>query len=287
MNVYVLSHNGIGDNFFMIGALNFLDKFYDNVFLICKARNNKHIAPFLISPSVNTVPLLLDARDGFNERENLTKFFNSNKHNHEYDLFVCGGHKSTFKSRITNKEFLNCKKLDESYTIGYDTLNCKNYKFIKNFYNDMGLNLTHFYEFWHVSSTEESIRLFKLIDKYYIVFIQYKSSDNKVLNITNLVNKYINKSGTILICNDKNLYEGGDQTNEKYKIAKLFVYNKFINYIDTIKNSDEIYIIDSSFTGIVLPLLKTNRLKAKIVRIIRRNIKKCVLLPTPTPKIKP
>lgn len=35
-------------------------------------------------------------------------------------------------------------------------------------------------------------------------------------------------------------------------------------------NSTEIYIIDSCMTGIVLPLLKTGHLKARVVRIILR-----------------
>jgi hypothetical protein len=37
-------------------------------------------------------------------------------------------------------------------------------------------------------------------------------------------------------------------------------------------NANEIYIIDSCFTGIILPLVKTNKLKAKVVRIIERHI---------------
>ena len=43
------------------------------------------------------------------------------------------------------------------------------------------------------------------------------------------------------------------------------------NYIDIIKNSDEIYIIDSCFTGILLPFIKTNKLKTKNVHIFLRS----------------
>ena len=46
--------------------------------------------------------------------------------------------------------------------------------------------------------------------------------------------------------------------------------NKLIYYVDVIKNSDEIYIIDSCFTGIILPFVKTNKLKTNKVQIILR-----------------
>lgn len=89
------------------------------------------------------------------------------------------------------------------------------------------------------------------------------------------IDRYLHDSNSIIICNDKNLYNIDNKTNEievKYNICQKFVYNKVVNYLDTIKNSNEIYIIDSCFTGIVLPYLKTNQLKASIVRIIKRDL---------------
>tara|TARA_B110000211_G_scaffold46890_1_gene50329 strand:- start:2563 stop:2784 length:222 start_codon:yes stop_codon:yes gene_type:complete len=65
-----------------------------------------------------------------------------------------------------------------------------------------------------------------------------------------------------------NLYP---ETHKKHPLAQHFVYNKIINYLDTIKNCDEIYLIDSCFIGILLPLLKTNKLKTKKFRIILRS----------------
>ena len=34
MNAYILSHNGLGDNLFMNGALRFISKFYNKIFFI-------------------------------------------------------------------------------------------------------------------------------------------------------------------------------------------------------------------------------------------------------------
>ena len=86
----------------------------------------------------------------------------------------------------------------------------------------------------------------------------------------------MNDDKVILLCNDTNLYDGEskdcEQISIKHKLAQKFVMNKLTSYVDTIKNSDEIYLIDSCFVGIVLPLLKTGRLKTDKVRIIERSV---------------
>ena len=40
--------------------------------------------------------------------------------------------------------------------------------------------------------------------------------------------------------------------------------NKIVYYVDIIKNSNEIYLIDSCFLGLVLPYIKMNKLKQKL-----------------------
>ena len=110
---------------------------------------------------------------------------------------------------------------------------------------------------------------------YYLIFIQCISSVGKVLNISNLINKYVNDDKALIICNDKNLY---DKDDKKYDLAQKFVLNKIVYYVDTIKNSDEIYLIDSCFLGIVLPFIKMNKLKTKNIQIILRDdVDKCII----------
>ena len=100
------------------------------------------------------------------------------------------------------------------------------------------------------------------------------------------LNKYLFDKNTIILCNDVNLYNNiSDKNNNiedniphKRAIAEQFVFNKIIYYYDTIINSDEIYIIDSCFIGIVLPLLKLKKLKTNKVRIILRDISHKILL---------
>jgi hypothetical protein len=227
---------------------------------------------FINTPNIICVP--------FNERYERNEITSiMNKNYDTSDIFICGScHTSYLKSKITNTELLNYTHINKNYTIDYDTITSEDYDFIASFYRDINLNLTYFYDYFYFPSSTESLELYTHIKHYYIVFIQLRSSCGKELNITNLMNKYLHDKNTILICNDKNLYDikeddkNTDDIKLKYNICKPFVYNTLINYNDVIINSDEIYIIDSCFIGIILPYLKMNKLKTSKVRIIKRDI---------------
>lgn len=239
-------------------------------------KNYSNIKLFFIdNPNIICIP--------FDENKEIDEIKNIINNNYSTnDIFICGDcHKSYLKNKITNQEFLNYKIIDKNYTIDFDTLTSGNYSFIENFYKDINLNLTYFYEYFYIPSTQESLDMYNTIKNYYIVFIQLKSSEGTSLNISNLLNKYLYDSNTILICNDTNLYDIANKTNDieiKFNLCKQFVYNKIINYNDVIKNSDEIYIIDSCFIGIILPYLKTNKIKANTIRIILRHNAQNIIL---------
>jgi hypothetical protein len=108
------------------------------------------------------------------------------------------------------------------------------------------------------------------VQEYDIIFIQLSSSNGKSLNISELKERYLDDINTILICNDVNVYN--IETNrQKFELSNLFIYQPIVYYKDVIQHAKEIYIIDSCFTGIILPYLKTHRLKASKVRIILRD----------------
>ena len=265
MDAYLVSHNGMGDNLYMVGALNFIKQFYKNVYFLCKNKYYENVRLFFDDKS-NIICLPFNEE---NEFASIKTILNHDKYaNKNIDILVCGFHKDYLNSKITNVDFLNYPKIDKNYTIDYPPITSNGiYSFIENFYKDINLNLTYFYEYFYLAETEISKQLFNDVSKYYLVFIQATCSDGASLNISNLTKKYINDDKVLLICTDKNLY---NKDNEKYYIAQKFVFNNLVNYVDTIKNSDEIYLIDSCFLGIVLPLLKTNQLKTKNVRIIFR-----------------
>jgi len=273
MEAYLVSHNGLGDNLFMVGALNYLLQFYNKIYFLCKNKYYENVKLFFID-TPNIICLPFDDIDEFNS---ITKIINQVYNNINIDIFICGVcHTCYLKSKINNPLFLENIVPNKNYKIDYDTINTNNYNFIENFYKDAKLNLTIFYDYFTLPSTNESIYLYNCVKQYRnIIFIQLSSSCGKKLNITNLLKKYLHDEKTILICNDKNLYEhdnNSEHIKQKYNTCNKFILNHIVNYVDVIKNSSEIYIIDSCFTGIILPFIKQKLLKANIVRIISRNL---------------
>ena len=143
-------------------------------------------------------------------------------------------------------------------------------------YNDADLTTGVMIDYWNLPKTEDSKKLYESVKDYNIIFIQSISSNNKVLRVNNIVKKYLYDDNTILLFNDYNIYDNANinlkQIKIKRELAEKFVKNKLIYYIDTIKNAKEIYMIDSCFTGIVLPLYKKGLLKANPVRLVMRRL---------------
>jgi hypothetical protein len=271
MNAYLVSHNGLGDNLFMIGAIRFLLQFYNKIFFLCKNKYYDNVKlVFYDNLNVICVP--------FNENNEYNDIYNIIHKKYYYnDILICGCHTQYISTKINHRSLLKYRNINNKYTIDFDTLTSSNYYFIENFYKNINLNLTHFFDYFYIPSTSQSVQLYNSIKNYYIVFIQLKSSNGISLNIQNLINKYLHDKNTILICNDLNIYD--KNINPLFfDLAQQFVYNYIIHYYDTILNSNEIYIIDSCFTGIVLPLAKTNKLKANTVRIILRNLANNIIL---------
>ena len=260
----LVSHNGLGDNLFMVGATNYLLEFYKYVFLLCKHKYYPNVIEFFpqtLNQRIFVIP--------FNENHEAEQLLYIANHNRSTkDILICGCHKTYIKSTITNTKYLvaSQKNKKQKYEI-VKSMNLDGYDFIENFYTDIGLNLNIFVDYFTLPETDESINLYNSIKQYKIIFTQIHSSTGHVLNIDNIIKKYKDNDEYIIICNDKNIY---NKEEKKWKLAEKFVLNKIINYYTTILNSDKIKIIDSCFTGIVLPLHLGNKLKTKDVKIIKR-----------------
>tara|TARA_R100000988_G_C3967780_1_gene149801 strand:- start:50 stop:877 length:828 start_codon:yes stop_codon:yes gene_type:complete len=261
----LVSHNGLGDNLFMVGATNYLLEFYQYVFLLCKHKYYPNVIEFFpqtLNQRIFVIP--------FNENHEAEQLLYIANHNRSTkDILICGCHKDYIKSSITNTKYLASVtgETKQKYEI-VKNMNLDGYDFIENFYTDIGLNLNHFVDYFKLPETEESIKLYNSIKQYKIIFTQIKSSTGHILNIDEYIEKYKDNDEYIIICNDKNIY---GKKEKKYNLAEKFVMNKIVNYYTTILNSYKIKIIDSCFTGIVLPLHLGNKLKTKDVKIIKRD----------------
>lgn len=269
---YYISHNGLGDLIISTSALRYLVKYYDRVFIICK---NIHCSQLQLllqdEPRIQIISVVMDSP--ISEYDNsLTVLKDAYA---DSDVFCCGYLRKDNPTKITNKAILSYNSNNLSYNTEFDKVDAS---FINKFYSDAHLDLRIYYEYFNIPRTIQSRELHDLVNNYKrVIFTQIKCSGSERLNIDGVKYKYLNDDDAIILCNDENLYD--EATNPtKYNICQRFVKNNLAWYIDTILNCNEIYIIDSCFIAIVLPLVKTNRLKADTVRIIKRELVNEILL---------
>lgn len=274
-SAYFLSHNGLGDLLISTSAVRFLLNFYETVNFICKSWHYKQLS-LILSDEPRIILISLEMNTRKEESRNIVNTLSIAYSNN--DVFTCGHYNTIMYSKITNESILSYKPDNNLYTVDYDTINSYNTGFISEFYNTINLDLRIYYDYFKIPSTIQSRELYDLVKNYKrVIFTQIKCSSGERLNIDGVKSKYMNDDDAIILCNDENLYD--EVTNPtKYNICQRFVKNNVAWYIDTIMNCNEIYIIDSCFVAIVLPLVKTNRLKADVARIIKRELVSEILL---------
>ena len=251
---YILSHNGLGDNITMIGAMRFLLQYYENIYLLCKDKYESNVK-LLVSGSGNifTVPF-----DHENEFSSCEKIINKIYNDVSTDIFICGVHKRYLQSKINNPMILNYKKSD-SYDIKW--------QHIKLFYDDMKLDLSVYYNFFAINSSYNSVKIYKYIEHLHIIFCHTQSSTNKI-GIPEYIKEYINDNNYIIICANENIY---NNTHIYFEIANKYVNIQIQEYIDIIKNACEIFVIDSCFSSMINPLIYLKKLKTEKITFQSRH----------------
>lgn len=279
-----IGHNGMGDNLNMIGALRFLLPFYKKVYFVVKIQYVERVAPFFKGSNVNFLCMVIDTPT--KESELIHGIVRSFKQKPNTDLFITGCWRNVSKEIIRNKAFLeardNFKKSMENksiLTFDHDMLTQKDYYFLPQFYENLGFHFNIYFEYFDFPAGENSEKLYNSVKHYKnIIFMQNKSSCGRMLSIDKLLQKYLNDPDTILISNDENIYEkyqslisDKDENSKKKQLVQPFVLGNIVDYKDVIMNSTEIYIIDSCLVSVIIPLFKSNKLKAHTLRIINRN----------------
>jgi len=251
-SAYIVSHNGLGDNITMIGAINFLLLHYNNIYLLCKDKYESNVKLLINNKNVIIIPF-----DHINERSSCKNIITNVYSNDYTDVFICGVHKNDIKSKITNPSILNYNK-NNKYNIKWEH--------IKTFYQDMNLDLSIYFEYFDINSTEKSIALYEKIKDINIIFCHTQSS-TKTISLPENIKAYINDNKYIIICSNENVY---NKNHAHFEVANNFVNIPVQNYIDVIKNACEIFIIDSCFSCIIYPLSVSNKLNTAKIEYIRR-----------------
>ena len=244
---YFLSHNGLGDNISNIGAVNFLLNYYDTIYFLCKDKYEENVKLFFINKNVITVPF-----NSTNEYSQCYKIIKDIQSTTDYDCFITGDCHTYVKSRITNKDVLNYKK-NNKYDIAY--------QHIKHFYDDIGLDLSIYVEYFKIDTTiSNDVNDINDIN-YKIIFLHTQGS-NRQINLTHIINKYKNQNDYIIICANQNAYS---EDNQKFFIANKYVNMKVVYYINIMKSAEELHLINSCFSCIALPLMMRNEIKNCII----------------------
>jgi hypothetical protein len=258
LSVFFLGHNGLGDNITNIGAINYLLTIYENVYFICKDIYIQNLKEIHTDPRIFLVPFKFD-----NETEARFKLLIPRYKQNNMDVLISGDyHKDNFKSKIQNN-ILKYREKNNEHSI--DT----KYGHIKNFYDNINLDLSIFYEYFNINSSAKSIELYENIKHYNIIFMHSTAGNNNKIDLTKYINKFIDNEDDIIISADYNVYKKED---EKFELAQKYVNVLVPYYIDIIKNAKYIYIIDSCFSCIVIPLSYRNELKTIEYKIFDRNL---------------
>jgi hypothetical protein len=241
-DAFFLSHNGLGDNITCIGAVLFLLKYYKTIYFLCKDYNERNVKLLFHNKSVITVSI--NSGREFDHCKEIIDSVDKNKN----DVFISGYHKTYLSSHITSEALLNYTKANK-YNLKYD--------FIREFYNDILLDTCIYVHYFDIK-TEESLSLYLDIADYKIIFLHTQAS-NKTIDLNNIIEIFINKENYIVICPNKNIY---NKTDLYYELANKYVMLKVADYIDIIKNAEEIHVIDSCFACMVYPLLLAKKLSS-------------------------
>jgi hypothetical protein len=236
----------------MIGSINFLLLHYKTIYLLCKDKYESNVKLLINKPNVITIP--------FNHRSENSSCKNiiDNVYSNDYtDIFICGQHKKYLKSKITNPSILNYNK-NNKFSIKW--------KHIIMFYEDMNLDLSIYYDYFDINSTEKSIALYEKIKDINIIFCHTQSS-TKTISLSENIKTYINDNKYIIICANKNVY---NKNHAHFEVANKFINIPVAEYIDVIKNACEIFMIDSCFSCIVHPLSVSNKLNTKKIEYYDR-----------------
>ena len=252
---YILGHEGLGDSITMIGAINFISKHYKTIYYLCKKNYEYNIKLLFDNKKVILIPYAHETQKIWvNECKNIIYNVYSNK---EFDFFICGRWKKWFKSRITNPKILNYK-INKNNSVLFNH--------IKLFYQDINLDLNIYYNYFDIKSSESSILLYNKIKDFKIIFCHTKSSVKTII-LPEHITKYICLNDYIIICANENVY---NKEHNLFELANKFINIPIRDYIDTIKNAYQIFLIDSCFSCITVPLSKTNKLATKNIEYVFR-----------------
>jgi GNAT superfamily N-acetyltransferase len=226
----ILTHLGLGDNITAIPAVRYYSTIYDEIIVISKKRNANNVRSFYADdPSISVLEINDDDSDLYIDNKKLLRDLEKT-----HTLITCGCHSQT-KYPYTYLPF--------------------------NFYDDMKLDYSIFWDYFYVPSSANSEILYNTLIKNNIksyIFIHNMSSQGSVFSVESILEKLnFNRSTTLVVNPNINIYKVDESF---YAIANEFVNKPLLDYVKTIQNASTIVVSDSSFAclSMLLPLHTTS-----------------------------
>lgn len=206
---FFYGHLGLGDMFWMCGAVRYLATCYDEVVVVCKEKyiNNVKLM-YMDDPTIKLYPIVDDYV--------LHPFQTAAKPNIESNLGM------------------------EVYACGYHSASPRIYEFPLCFYDDLKLERSIRSEYFYVPTTDNAFELYHEVQniRYFII---HQQSQNKTLPIwESLYKRYPN---ILLLDLNTNHY---DTSHPFYEKANLVINKPLLSYKLLLENATEIHLLESS-----------------------------------------
>ena len=206
--VFFYGHLGLGDMFWMNGAVRYLATTFDEVVVACKERNLENVkAMYADDPTIHPFSLKDEVSD--------VPFFRWRHHieqDEELTVLTCGQHSA----------------------------NPRIYEFPHSFYDDLKMSRDIRTKYFHVPTVAEATALYEAMGgrKYAII---HEQSSTKTLSIWEAVQKQ--KPELLLLDINRNHYAA---EHPYYTLAGMVVGKPLLHYKMLLENASEIHLLESS-----------------------------------------
>jgi len=206
---FFYGHLGLGDMFWMCGAVRYLATCYDQVVVVCKNKYVKNVQQmYADDPTIILFPIV--------------------------DDYIIQPFQSAAKPNIESNLGMTV------YACGYHTTNPRIYEFPLSFYDDLKLDRSIRTEYFYVPTTDVAFELYHELHKtkYFVV---HQQSQNKTLPIWEKLFK--EKPDVLILDLNTNHY---DPSHPFYEKANLVVNKPLLDYKVLLENAAEIHLLESS-----------------------------------------
>jgi len=206
---FFYGHLGLGDMFWMCGAVRYLATCYDEVVVVCKDKYVKNVEQmYNDDPTIKIYAII--------------------------DDYILQPFQTVAKPNIESNLGITV------YACGYHGEKPRIYEFPLCFYDDLKIPRSVRSDYFYVPTTQAATSLYHAIRplKYFVV---HQQSQNKKLPIWETLNTH--RPDILILDLNKNHYEN---THPLYHRAEIVVNKPLLDYKLLLENADEIHLLESS-----------------------------------------